>query len=189
MRLPDDLLRIGALLAGSLLICMMLMIAGDVALREFAGTSMLVASEMAGYMMVAVTFLSAGYSLRTGSFIRVTALLDRMPRVMRLFVQLLYDFLSLVYGLALGYFALQLALDSHARGIHSAQVSGTPLYIPQVAMVVGIGLLILAMLVEIGGGVARIVYEFVGIKSENAVSQALRDDTAPRDPLGQRAIQ
>lgn len=155
-RIPDHIARIGMVVSGSLVVVMMVLVTVDAGLRKLTGFSTQVAQEFSGYMLVAITFLSAGYGLRSGSFIRVTAFYERIPERIRPFVQLSYDLVNVLYVICLGYVTCRLVLSSYQQGTVSTQASGIPLYIPQLAMVVGVAVFGIAVLADIGADFRRI---------------------------------
>ena len=65
-------------LSGAAVVLMMALVTFEVLLRTFANRSTLVADEMAGYLLVAMTFLGLAPSLRGGAFIRIDTYRDRL---------------------------------------------------------------------------------------------------------------
>ena len=64
--------------SGAAVVGMMALVTFEVLLRTFANRSTLVADEMAGYLLVAMTFLGLAPSLRGGAFIRIDTYRDRL---------------------------------------------------------------------------------------------------------------
>ncbi|OFZ89318.1 MAG: hypothetical protein A2V78_07365 [Betaproteobacteria bacterium RBG_16_64_18] len=53
------------------------------------------------YLMVAMVFLGFSYAYRGGAYIRVTLLVDHVPRVVRIFFDFLAQVFSIAYGILL----------------------------------------------------------------------------------------
>jgi len=117
-------------------------------LAAFAAVSLSVLSRLfgwdmpgldayAGYAIAAALFLALPSTLVRGEHIRVTLVLDRLPPRARQAM----EWWCLLAGLALSLFvawdAVQLAWISHTTHDVSPSADATPLWIPQLAMVMG----------------------------------------------------
>ncbi len=150
-RIADRAARISGILAGAMLIAMMVLIAGLVALRNIVGWSFGVSEEYSGYLLIGVTIFGAAYSLASGSLIRVGVLFDRMSAATQSFFTVVFDALSLAFVVLLGYYGVAMVKTSFMMGSVSMQQSRTPLFIPQLVLVVGLvplGLVLLASMVR-----------------------------------------
>jgi TRAP-type C4-dicarboxylate transport system permease small subunit len=105
--------------------------------------------DFASWALVSMAFLGLAHTFKRGEMIRVGLLLERLgPGARRL-----AEIFSLGVGIAfIGYFTYQasiLSLDSWRFNDMSTGVVSVPLWIPQLGMVVGLGLLLLAMIDEL----------------------------------------
>jgi TRAP-type C4-dicarboxylate transport system permease small subunit len=104
------------------------------------------ASDFAGFCLAASSFLALAYTFRAGSHIRVTLVLQRVPRGGRRY----FDLAALAVGAALvSYFAWQtvlLARESFHYNDLSEGLVPVPLWIPQSGMALGIIVLAIALL-------------------------------------------
>jgi TRAP-type C4-dicarboxylate transport system permease small subunit len=91
----------------------------------------------AGYAIACSLFLALPSTLRQGEHIRVTLVLDRLPARMRAVLEWTCLLLGLAIALALAWYAVRLAWVSWATHDVSAAADATPLWIPQVGMVLG----------------------------------------------------
>ena len=132
---------IGLYLAGFCLITMMLIITAEVIVRQFFNFSLYVVDEYSGYLLVALVFFGVGHSFSTGSMIRVTFLRDAMSSGVRNTLSIVFSTLCLLYSVILAFQYARLIYSSYSRGIGSA-FSGTPTYIPQISMTIGMIILI-----------------------------------------------
>ena len=144
-----------------LIVAMALLITAEVVSRELFDYSLQVTHEIAGYLLVAVAFLSIGVSLHDRALFRVEILFGRLPKRGQDILQLVFDLLALGFGLLLEYHLIQLVLSSYSRGFKEATILATPLYLPQLVMPVGVGFMIVVLLAQILGG-ARALFRGAG---------------------------
>ena len=91
----------------------------------------------AGYAIACSLFLALPSTLRQGEHIRVTLVLDRLPARMRVALEWTCLVLGLAIALALAWYAARLAWVSWTTHDVSAGADATPLWIPQIGMVLG----------------------------------------------------
>jgi TRAP-type C4-dicarboxylate transport system permease small subunit len=98
----------------------------------------------AGYAIAAALFLALPGTLRRGEHIRVTLLLQRLPRPLRSALE--WWCLGAAFALTLGLavYAVRLVWVSHATHDISQASDATPLWLPQIAMALGCAGLALA---------------------------------------------
>lgn len=135
--------------SGVAVLGMMALVTFEVLLRTFANRSTLVADEMAGYLLVAMTFLGLAPSLRGGAFIRIDTYRDRLRGGARRALDAVLVVVALAYAATVDWYLWGLLAVSWRLGTTSIQVSRTPLWIPQAVMAVGGLLLIVELLVEL----------------------------------------
>ncbi len=103
-------------------------------------------ADFAGYFLATASFMAMAYTLRAGTHIRVNLFLMQMPDRPRWFLELL----ALALGAAMtGYatwFTALLVQESWHYGDMSTGIVAIPLWIPQVPMVLGLGLLTVALI-------------------------------------------
>lgn len=134
-----------------LIVTMVLVIAAEVVSRGFFNFSLHITHELAGYLLVAVTFLGIGISLHDRALFRVEFLFSRLPARGQHALQLVFDLLALGFGVVLDHQLIRLVISSYTRGVREATILATPLYIPQIAMPVGVSLMIIVLLAHIWG--------------------------------------
>jgi TRAP-type C4-dicarboxylate transport system permease small subunit len=128
----------GAMAAsGVAVVAMMLLVTGEVLGRNVLNVSILVADEVAAYLLVAMTFVGLAPTLRDGGFIRLDAFLVRTRGARRRAFDLGIVIVAAAYTAILDWYLWALALKSFELGTTSIQVSRTPLWIPQVVMAAG----------------------------------------------------
>lgn len=103
-------------------------------------------ADFAGYMLAAATFLALPSTLRSGGHVRVSLVTSRLPPRAQWIVEMIVVALAAaMIGYAL-FYAAALAEESHRFGDTSPGMVPIALWVPQVAMVAGLGLLLLALL-------------------------------------------
>ena len=106
------------------------------------------ANDFAGFSLAASSFLALAYTFRKGGHIRVTLVIQRLPAGWRRG----FDLASLAVAAALiatfAWFSVDLAIESWVYNDLSDGLIPVPLWIPQSAMALGIGVLALALVDE-----------------------------------------
>jgi TRAP-type C4-dicarboxylate transport system permease small subunit len=133
---------IGAL---SLVVLTALVIA-EVLVRFATGGSLDVVEELAGYLVVVITFFGACISLRADRLFSVDFIVALLPRGARAVLFYVYLALSLVLCLVLLRYSVNLVLSSFSRGNFAPTALATPLWLPQLIMPIGLVALIVALL-------------------------------------------
>ncbi len=138
----------GAYLAGALLVAMIGHILVEIVLRSFFAASTYVLDEFVGYGVAAMTFLAAGHTLRSGVFIRVNIVLDRLPaegglrRGMEVFCAVVT---LLAIALLVQFFWISVSRH-YTRGSVSETIAEVPLWIPEGLVLIGLGILCIQLL-------------------------------------------
>jgi TRAP-type C4-dicarboxylate transport system permease small subunit len=104
--------------------------------------------EVAGFLLGATIFLALPATMRSGAQIRINLFVDRMPFPARFTLEVGYRIVGAAVVAYLAYNLVILAYDSWDFGDRSAGLVGIPVWIPQVAMVVGTILLCVRFLEE-----------------------------------------
>jgi TRAP-type C4-dicarboxylate transport system permease small subunit len=129
---------------------MMLLTTADAAGRYLFNRPITGAYEITtNYLMIAAVFLAMTFAYRGGANIRVTFLVDRLPRPVKLVVNHLVQIASMLYCGALVYATFKQALRTIATGttLSSIEIPQGPAYL---LVPVGLFLTTLMMLVDLG---------------------------------------
>ncbi|UYG09627.1 TRAP transporter small permease [Halomonas sp. M4R1S46] len=102
-------------------------------------------AEISGFLLVGATFLGLAYTFIHGAHIRVTLVIGRLPARYRVFVEVACLSVALALCLYLAFYLYRLLADSIAFGETSYGLLSIPLWLPQSAMLAGIGLFCLAL--------------------------------------------
>ena len=145
----DRVAAVASAASGVAVVVMTALVTVEVLSRDLFNRSTLVADEMSGYLLVALTFLGLAPTLRGGGFIRIDTYHARLRGGARLALDLGIHVLALGYAALLDWYLWGLAWDAWRLGTTSIQVSRTPLWIPQVCMAGGGLLLVLDLLARL----------------------------------------
>jgi TRAP-type C4-dicarboxylate transport system permease small subunit len=150
----DRVAAVAAAVSGATLVAMTALVTVEVLSRDLFNVSTLIADEMSGYLLVALTFIGLAPTLRGGGFIRIDTYRARLRGGARVGLELAIHVLALGYAVLLDWYLWRLTLDAWRLGTTSIQVSRTPLWIPQACMAVGGLLLVLDLLARLAVVVA-----------------------------------
>ncbi|MDF1855928.1 TRAP transporter small permease [Pseudooceanicola sp.] len=152
-RFLDTIYKVSGGLAAALILAICLLISAQI-LLNLASRMMGPAwsytipsyADFAGFMLAGASFLALAYTLRMGGHVRVSLVTQRLPRRAALAAEVLS--LTLATGLAgfAGFYLVSLVQESRHYGDTSAGIVPIPLWIPQSAVALGMGLLVIALL-------------------------------------------
>lgn len=148
-RALESVIRAEQALIEIIVVAMALLICAEVFCRSFLNFSLMFAEEVAGYLLVAIVFLGMPVALSRGALFRVELVLNRLPGEVARWVQLAFNLLSLSVSLILLWQMARLVMDSWVRKIEAPTVLATPLYVPQIFMVLGLLTLVLVLVLHL----------------------------------------
>lgn len=144
--------RLSALLAWvsmAAVLLMMLLVVVDVALRTFFSSSLLLVDEVGGYLLVLTAYLAYAEALKRDSHVRVDMVFNLLSARLQRRLDLVFLSLSVLAVAAVAWASVVMVYRAYVRGVTVPGVLLTPVWIPQVAMVLGLAALVLQLLVEI----------------------------------------
>ena len=101
--------------------------------------------EIARFLMVWITFAGSAYAFRMGAHIGVTAIVERLPGKLGVYVKLLARVLTIVFFLVLGYYGWHHTAHQFAMG-QVAPATRIPVAIPYSAVPIGSFLVIIRLI-------------------------------------------
>lgn len=128
---------------------MMLLVVVDVALRTLFSTSLLLVDEVGGYLLVLAAYLAYAEALKREFHVRVDMVFNLLSARLQRGLDLVFLALSVLAVAAVAWTSVVMVYRAYVRGVTVPGVLLTPVWIPQVAMVVGLAALVLQLLVEI----------------------------------------
>ena len=144
-RLMHRINQLAGALAGVLIVYMVGHILLEIVLRFFS-ESTYVLDEFIGYAVATMTFLGLGYALSQDGLIRVTLLLERLPKPIAHGLDILTTLATLAaFGFFTWYWSISV-IRSFDRNTVSQTMAETPLWIPQGMVLVGMIVFCLTLL-------------------------------------------
>lgn len=158
---------IGIVISAVASVLMTLGITGSTILRYGFNRPPYFIEEYSGYVMVAMTFLGLAYTLRSGGHVAIEYVPMRLSKKGRGLLELVTGSISLVMLCILLRYSWKLCLNSLNNNLRSNTVMLTPLWIPQMFVVVGLFIFGLELMVEMVSKViaARRLSSMPGSKS------------------------
>src|SRR6266478_6697045 len=128
------------------LVVMLGVIGVDIMTRALLNFSFEVSDELGGYMLVVITFVSLPVCQVNDSFHHVEFIQSRLSARGRAISHLVFDLMSLAFGIALLWQLIKFEMSSWRFDDHAPTYLATPLWIPRVAMALGASALCLSVL-------------------------------------------
>ena len=128
---------------------MMALIVVDVALRNLASTSLLLTEEVCGYLLVLVAYFAYAETLKKGRHVRVDMVFKLLPERLQARFDLVFCVVALIAIAVVAWWSAVMVYNSYVRGVQVPGILLTLVYLPQIAIPVGMAALLLQFLVEI----------------------------------------
>jgi TRAP-type transport system small permease protein len=120
------------------LLAMLFVIGLDILTRSLLNFSFEISDELGGYMLVVITFISLPVCQANDSFHHVAFVQARLSPRGRAVSHIIFDALSLAFGILLLWQLIRFELSSLHFDNHAPTYLSAPLWIPQLAMPVGV---------------------------------------------------
>ncbi|MEC8631092.1 MAG: TRAP transporter small permease [Pseudomonadota bacterium] len=133
--------RITAVLCGTVLTGLVLLVCTEAILRGVFNYSLGFAEEVTGYCVVFLTFFGAALALRGRAMFQVHFLLDNWPEGTRKWLVRIFALIAIAICILLAWKTKDLTLSSFSRGKFAPTVLRTPLWIPQIVPPLGFSVL------------------------------------------------
>ncbi|MCA8863656.1 MULTISPECIES: TRAP transporter small permease [unclassified Halomonas] len=137
----DVIAKVIRIVAGTILVFLTLLVTLEVVSRAVFNVSFHMVEEVTGYLVVALTLLGAGLSLRDGTLFRVAFLFDKLPHPARASLMALFSLLGVGVCGVLIWQTCRLVASSYTRGNVAPTVLMTPLWIPQMLLPFGLAVI------------------------------------------------
>ena len=150
LRIIEKMSLIGGVVSGISILLMTGLIVLEILLRSTTGISTLICEEYSAYLLVVFGAMALAYTLKSGGHIRVDLILSKLSPRARLVVDLCGTILSLFVFLYVVVQSWAYLYGSLSSGQTSMYFSKTPIWIPQVFIVLGTALMSLQLVSRIG---------------------------------------
>ena len=138
--------RFAAAIAACALVYMVGHIACEIVLRSVFATSTFVLDEFVGYAVCICVIWSLGYALEHGDLIRVGLLLDRLPPRAQGLMTAVSALAACALSAGLAWMFWIRVARAWSRGAISSSIAAVPTWIPEGAVMLGLGIFSLAAL-------------------------------------------
>lgn len=124
---------------------MAVLILAEVVLRGVFNSTTEHSDELVGYLLVGLSFLSLALCQSRGAFHRVEMVQMRLGPRGQAVSALIFDLVSFLYIALTGWYFLLFVMSSYRREAMASTALGTPLWIPESAMVAGAAMLLMVL--------------------------------------------
>ena len=138
------------------LIVMLFVIGVDIVTRSLFNFSFEISDELGGYMLVVISFVSLSVCQISDSFHHVELVQSRLSPFGRAVSHVIFDVLSLAFCVLLLWQLTKFELSSFRFGDRAPTYLATPLWIPQIAMMLGAAALCFSVVRTLAADVARL---------------------------------
>ena len=138
------------------LIVMLFVIGVDIVTRSLFNFSFEISDELGGYMLVVISFVSLSVCQISDSFHHVELVQSRLSPFGRAVSHVIFDGLSLAFCVLLLWQLTKFELSSFRFGDRAPTYLATPLWIPQMAMMLGAAALCFSVVRTLAADVARL---------------------------------
>jgi TRAP-type C4-dicarboxylate transport system permease small subunit len=128
---------------------MMVIVVADVALRTFASSSLLIADEMGGYLLVLLCCFAYAEALKADRHVRVDLVYNLLSARTQRRLDVFFTVLGIAAIAVVLYTSILMAYRSYARGVTVPGILLTPIWVPQLAQVIGLASLLLQLIAEL----------------------------------------
>src|SRR3954471_6846417 len=137
--------RICKYLSETALVVMLAVIGVDILTRYVFNFSFEIADELGGYMLVVMTFVSLSVCQANGAFHQVELVQARLSARWRALSAAIFDVLSFGFTALLLWQLIKLERSSYRFGEKAPTYLETPLWIPRLAMAIGVAALVFSI--------------------------------------------
>ena len=127
-----------ALVAGIGVCSMGLILTGNTIARYVFNSPWPFGEEYTAYILVMLTFFPLAYTMRKKGHICIELIVDRLSVKTRRWVVIVTTIISLIVVSIMIVYGLELAIKSYQHNVRATTVMMTPLWIPQMFVVVGL---------------------------------------------------
>lgn len=149
IQLVSWLSRIAGVVAAVMIAVAVLVVCQLVFMRYGLGASTYWQTEFVSYVLIGATFIGSPYVLLTRGHVNVDLLPSYLGKRARFFMALFAVSVSLIFCLVLAWTGFTLWYESWALGWHSDSVWAVRLWIPYLAMPIGMGLMSLQYVADL----------------------------------------
>ena len=150
----DFLIKLGAYIAGTLILITTVMTFYEVVSRSFFNAPTSWATELSIYAIIGSCFLGSAFAVRTYSHITVDLLINSVNDRFKTILAYITNSLGLLFSVIFTIYTFSHVLKTYELGVTSASLLRVPMYLPEIFLLAGGVLLCIAFILQIiDGGV------------------------------------
>jgi TRAP-type transport system small permease protein len=156
-KIPESIVeRVCKLACAAALVVMLAVIGTDIFTRSVFNFSFEISDELGGYMLVLITFLSLPVCQINDSFHHVELVQSRLSPLGRAVSRVIFDLLSFTFCALLFWQLVRFEISSFRFADRAPTYLDTPLWIPQLAMMLGAAALCFSMLRTLAADIGKL---------------------------------
>ncbi|MFC1955027.1 TRAP transporter small permease subunit [Chloroflexota bacterium] len=140
-RIIERVADFGGYFSGWLVPLMMILILFEVFMRYIMRQPPMVADEFSAYMLVALTYLGAAYTLKDKGHVRITALVSQLPARVSSWLRIFTIAINFIFTAFLAKAGFDLMIFSFQYHLASPSWLNVPLQGPQMPILIGFAIL------------------------------------------------
>lgn len=145
----DRLARATGYVTAAMLFGMLLIICYDVMMRYVFNEPTIWVTDLSTYALMAISFLGLSYVLAKDGHIRVELLIANVSRPLRTRLELVTGWIGVLFVSVTTWQVVLMAYDNYANKIRSNSLLTTPIYLPQIPIIIGLLIFGAALLAEV----------------------------------------
>jgi TRAP-type C4-dicarboxylate transport system permease small subunit len=154
-------------------LALMLLVVVDVFMRAVANRSTLITEEMGGYLLVLIAYLGMAETLKQGRHISVDLISRRLPGKVRAWLDMGLSLMGLMALIVVIWRSVVMVYGSYAGNVIIPGIFLTPVYLPQILVVIGLAALALQCIVSLCSKINTLhTHTKVSIERREGVSKA-----------------
>ncbi len=131
--LSDVMVKVSAVLLG----LMTILILVEIFLWNTLQKTTLIADEYSAYGLAAIIFLGAGYCLNEKGHIRITLILEILPKTVSRFIVFIATVITTSFMGYVWWYLFKMVKSTYRYNSTSGTLTNTPIWIPQTIMLIG----------------------------------------------------
>lgn len=152
----DELIKIGAYIAGIFILITTVMISFEVISRAIFGLPTAWATELSIYAIIGSCFLGSAYAVRTYSHITVDIIVNNVSDFWKTVLAYVSNALGLVFSIIFMVYGFMHVYQTFSLGVTSASLLRVPMFLPELLLPLGGVLLVAAFVMQlIDGGIHK----------------------------------
>jgi len=137
---------------------LMILIVIDIFMRILIKRSILIAEEIGGYLLVLISYLGMGETLKKDRHVKVETFSKKLPEKIQIRINIILSFIALI---ALIFVIWRVFIMVYASYKSDAIVPGvflTPIFLPQMLIIIGLLGLILQQILILGKNISKSIW-------------------------------